>query len=250
MIEQSRYKAPALTKGLEILEYLAQTGGELNAREISTGLKRSVGEIYRVLQVLEELGYISRGESGFSLTNRLLALSMGRPVIRDLITVAVPIMHNLACKSGQSCHLVVASSMEMVVIAGVEARGLIGFAVRVGYRRPLHRSASGRVLLAFQSAEGRREMIDEIREGGELIDDHTLAIELDTIARDGGCVAPSPVITGITDLSAPVRIAGQARAALTVPFVHGHDAHVDLASLRAAVWSAAMRIANQLVPPA
>jgi DNA-binding IclR family transcriptional regulator len=140
--------------------------------------------------------------------------------------------------------------MEMVVIAGVEAPGLIGFAVRVGYRRPLHRSASGRVLLAFQSAEGRREMIDEIREGGELIDDHTLAIELDTIASDGGCVAPSPVITGITDLSAPVRIAGQARAALTVPFVHGHDAHVDLASLRAAVWSAAMRIANQLVPPA
>ena len=250
MIKQSRYKAPALTKGLEILEYLAQAGEELNAGEISTGLGRSVGEIYRVLQVLGELGYISRSESGFSLTNRLLALSMGRPAIRDLVTAAVPIMHNLARKSGQSCHLVVDSSAEMVVITGVEAPGFIGYAVRAGYRRPLHRSASGRVLLAFQSAEARRAMIDEIREAGDPIDDHALAIELDTIARDGGCVAPSPVITGITDLSAPVRIAGQARAALTVPFVDGRSAHVDLASARAAVWSAAMSIANQLVPPA
>lgn len=199
-----------------------------------------------MLQVLEELGYISRNDNKFSITNRLHVISMGWPPIRNLVVAALPIMRNVSSMSRQSCHLAVESGVEMVVIAGVEAPGFFGFAVRPGYRQPLHRSSSGRILLAFQSLDARQLMIDEIRESGQPIDDDALGRELNKISREGGSVTPSPIFTGITDLAVPIYIAGQVCAALTVPFIDGPGAHTNLASVRTLISSAAMNISNQV----
>jgi DNA-binding IclR family transcriptional regulator len=176
MTTKARYQAPALTKGLEILELLAASSVPLTMSDVSTALGRSVSEIFRMLQVLEAHRYIARGDDGYRLTNRLFALSMGQPPVRDLVSTALPVMRTLARQTGQSCHLVVVSGAEIVVIAGVEAPGLSGFAVRVGYRRPLHRSASGRILLAFQPEDTRAAMLDEVRATGDTIDDEVAAL--------------------------------------------------------------------------
>src|ERR1035441_3836471 len=73
---ERRYRAPALDKGLEILEYLAGQRMPLTQLEIAEGLRRSSGEIYRMLLCLEERGYLAReAESGkFRLTLRLYEL--------------------------------------------------------------------------------------------------------------------------------------------------------------------------------
>lgn len=248
MVEKSRYQAPALKKGLEILELLASASGPLTMSDISTALGRSVSEIFRMLQVLEEHRYIARGDDGYRLTNRLFALSMGQPPVRDLVSTALPVMQDMARRTGQSCHLAVVSGAEMVVIAGVEAPGLSGFAVRVGYRRPLHRSASGRVLLAFQTPGGRASMLDEVRGAGEDIDAAALEDQLAAIAAQGDGATPSPMLTGIIDLSAPILSGGTARAALTIPFVDGPGARVPLADTQVVLREAALLIAELLAP--
>jgi DNA-binding IclR family transcriptional regulator len=235
MATKSRYQAPALTKGLEILEVLAAASAPLTMSDISVALERSISEIFRMLQVLEEHRYIVRSEEGYRLTNRLFALSMGQPPV-------------LARRIGQSCHLAVASGAEMVVIAGVDSPGLSGFAVRVGYRRPLHRSASGRILLAFQSPETRAAMLEDVRATGDAIDLPKLTEQLDAIVAEGGGTTPSPVLTGIVDLSVPVLSLNVARAALTIPFVDGPGAPVGLAESRGALREAADSIADHLAP--
>ena len=248
MATKSRYQAPALTKGLEILELLAAASEPLNMSDISTELGRSVSEIFRMLQVLEEHRYIDRRDDGYRLTNRLFALGMSQPPVRDLVSTALPVMHNVARETGQSCHMAVASGAEMVVIAGVEAPGLSGFAIRVGYRRPLHLSASGRILLAFQSAETRRAMLDEVRLTGVDIHDAALNARLDQIVADGGGRTSSPVLTGITDLSVPILAASIARGALTVPFVDGPVTRATLDASQDVLRCAARTIAEQLAP--
>ncbi|MFD2430642.1 hypothetical protein ACFSUK_26360 [Sphingobium scionense] len=52
--------------------------------DISAALYRSVSEIFRMLQVLEEHGYIARAEDGYRLTNRLFTLGMSQPPIATL----------------------------------------------------------------------------------------------------------------------------------------------------------------------
>lgn len=243
---QPRYQAPALMKGLEILELLAVADEPQTMSDISTALGRSVGEIFRMLQVLEGRQYIVRDDEGYRLTNRLFALGMRQPPVRDLVATALPAMQELARKTGQSCHLAVPSGAEMVVITAVEAPGLVGFAVRVGYRRPLHLSASGHILLAFQPCRMRAIMFAEARNAGHVVDEETLVPRLDLIAADGGAASPSPMLTAITDLSVPILAGYAARAALTVPFVDGPATLVTLADTRHALHAAATSISGQL----
>jgi DNA-binding IclR family transcriptional regulator len=248
MTTKSRYQAPALKKGLEILELLATAETGLSMSDISGALGRSVSEIFRMLQVLEEHRYILRDESGFRLTSRLFTLGMRQPPVRDLLSTALPVMQELARNTGQSCHLAVPSGSDMVVIAGIEAPGLIGFAVRIGYRRPLHLSASGRILLAFQPRSARAGMLAEVRAAGHVVEESALFPVLDSLAAEGGGVSPSPVLNGIMDMSVPVLSGYVARAALTIPFVEGPGSRVVLAETRAALEAAAAEISGQLAP--
>lgn len=248
MTGKTRYQAPALKKGLEILELLASASEPLIMSDISTALGRSVSEIFRMLQVLEDAGYIGRADDGYSLTNRLFALGMSQPPIRDLASTALPVMQDLARKAGQSCHLAVASGAEMVVIIAIEAPGLSGFAVRVGYRRPLHRSNSGRILMAFQSADARATMLADIGATGQELDAGELLERLDAILATGGAVSPSPMLTGITDLSAPILVGDTARAALTMPFVDGAANRVTMDACSQLVRDAAQTIGAAMSP--
>ncbi|MGN6375903.1 MAG: IclR family transcriptional regulator [Sphingomonas sp.] len=247
MTEAPKYRAPALQKGLQILETLAHASGPMSMSDISTALARSRNEIFRMLQVLEDMGYIARNNAGaYLLTNRLFALGMQQPPVRDLLAHAMPHMNALAEALGQSCHLAVASGADMVVIARVESPGMLGFAVRVGHRRPLHRSASGELLMAHQSDRALDTMIADIEAAYGTIDRAALEDALRGI-RDAGYVAlNSAVITAVEDLSAPVLVQGAAVAALTVPFVGGASAQVTVDEAIARLRETASRLSHEL----
>ncbi|MBR0552806.1 IclR family transcriptional regulator [Sphingomonadaceae bacterium LXI357] len=219
----------------------------MSMSDISTALERSRNEIFRMLQVLEEMRYISRDASGgYSLTNRLFALSMHQPPVRDLLSLAFPVMQKLADDVGQSCHIAVASGAEMVVVARVEAPGLLGFAVRVGYRRPLNVSASGLTLLAFEPEARRSQMLDEIELLDGKFDRAALITQLDDIVAEGHVARESRMINGILDISAPILAAGEARAALTIPYVSGASAKMDADRTTEFIRRAALEISHAL----
>ena len=52
-----KYRAPALDKGLDILEFLAASPTGLSQAEISKGLGRATNEIYRMLNTLVRRPY-------------------------------------------------------------------------------------------------------------------------------------------------------------------------------------------------
>ena len=135
----SRYRAPALEKGLDVIELLAAEKSPLNLSAISQRLGRSSGELFRMLQVLEFKGFITTAESGsgYVLTNKLFALAMAQAPVRSLVETALPIMRKLAHDIGQSCHITVASEDQIVVITRIERPGDLGFSVRIGYRREI-----------------------------------------------------------------------------------------------------------------
>ena len=60
----SKYSAPALEKGLDIIEYLSYKAIPQTQTEIAIGVSKSANEIYRMLAVLENRGYLVRSNSG------------------------------------------------------------------------------------------------------------------------------------------------------------------------------------------
>ncbi|MEO8113758.1 MAG: helix-turn-helix domain-containing protein, partial [Phenylobacterium sp.] len=119
---ERRYRAPALEKGLDVLELLASHGSPMTPSQISAALDRSMSELFRMIQVLEYKGYIVPAETGdgFELSNKLFTLGLARAPIRSLLEVALPIMRDLSRAVRLSCHLAVVSDEQMVVVARVE----------------------------------------------------------------------------------------------------------------------------------
>src|SRR5690606_7969001 len=58
--EDDRYRAPALDKGLDIIELLAGTAEGLSQAEIAKALDRTPNEIYRMLDRLVRRAYVRR----------------------------------------------------------------------------------------------------------------------------------------------------------------------------------------------
>lgn len=229
MAVSQRYRAPALEKGLEILEFLAPRSAPMTLSEISSGLGRSKSEIFRMLQVLEERGYLTRaqGSEGYLLSNRLFMLGMEHPPIKGLLEVALPIMHALAAAILQPCHLAIASEEIIIVIARVESPGDLGFVVRVGHRRPIPHSTSGLVLFAFQSESTRRQWLEMLDRRQVRYDRGRMIVAARSIASRGYASIPSEVVACVTDLSAPILLNGEPIAALTVPFVERRGAKAE-----------------------
>jgi DNA-binding IclR family transcriptional regulator len=243
-----RYRAPALDKGLDILELLASEPLPMTLTTIVNRLGRSHGELFRMVQVLEYRGYIEQdpASDGYRLTDRLFSLGMQQPRIQNLVEIALPIMRQLTIEVEQSCHLAVHTRGQMVVIARMESSEQLGFSVRVGYRRAISESASGAVLYAFQP--------EDVQERWEkLLDPPLPDEELEAFRAHARAIAerqvemtPSRFVSGVTDISAPVMRGGMAAAALTVPFIKKLLPSATPRETAKAVREAADRISTQL----
>ncbi len=243
----ARYRAPALEKGLDVIELLAAEKSPLNLSAISQRLGRSAGELFRMLQVLESKGFITQADDGkgYVLTNKLFALAMAQAPVRTLVETALPIMRKLTQDVGQSCHMAVASEDQIVVIARIERPGDLGFSVRVGYRREIARAASGLVLFAYQDDEVRQQWLKRCRLKGEAAESFTARANI--VRARGHHEAPSDFVRGIVDLATPILRGETAVATLVVPFVHSNPLLVEMPQAVEHVRTAARRISAEIV---
>lgn len=242
----SRYRAPALEKGLDVIELLAAEKSPLNLSAISQRLGRSSGELFRMLQVLEFKGFITTSENGtgYVLTNKLFALAMAQAPVRSLVETALPVMRKLSHDIGQSCHMTVASEDQIVVITRIERPGDLGFSVRIGYRREIVRATSGLVLFAYQDDETRRTWLKRCRLKGDAAE--AFIARADAVRDRGHHEAASDFVRGIVDLSAPILRGDVAVAALVVPFVHSSPLVKEMAEAVEFVRAAAKVISQEI----
>jgi DNA-binding IclR family transcriptional regulator len=247
--DDRRYKAPALEKGLDILELLADASDAMPFSAIADQLDRSRGELHRMVQVLQFRGYIEQdaGSEGYRLTDRLFSLGMRQPRTRNLVEIALPVMRQLVQETGESCHLAFHSRGEMVVVARVESGEQLGFSVRVGYRRPLASTASGIVLYAFQDQAVRRHWETLFDPPLDVTALAAFRSHAEVVRTTGVVQIASPLISGVTDISAPVLRGEFAAAALTVPFLARRQPVHTARDVAAMVVNAAGQIAGQLV---
>lgn len=222
----SKYRAPALEKGLDVLELLVTEARPLTMSEICVRLGRSQGEMFRMVQVLQARGFLAQDDmsDGYYVTNRLFSMAMRQPQTLSLMDIALPRMRGLAFDIGQSCHLAVHSRGEMVVVARMEADEAEGFSVRVGRRASIIDATSGIMLFAFQPEDVRQRWLGFLPATTELRKIDAFIAEANDVAETGYVCTPSSYVDGVTDISAPIMRGGRAAAALTIPYIK-HNYH-------------------------
>lgn len=204
----TKYQAPALEKGLDILEYLSLKAMPLSQTEIASGINRSPNEIFRMLVCLETRGYIVREEiSGkYKLSLKLFNLSHTHSPIDDMRRVAQYPMHELAGLLKQSCHMSVLYHDQLMVIYQSKSPGPIALSIEEGGLFPLLLTASGRVLLAFMTQEERANILkrNKLYQSYSKQQQKSLLLSFDQIQKAGYHVELSNLSKGVTDIVVPI----------------------------------------------
>ncbi len=227
----ARYRAPALDKGLDILELLAAQPQGLTRAEIVKEMDRSASEIYRMLERLVARQYVMRNSTGdrYALSLKLFALANMHPPLSRLINQALPVMDDFARKAEQSCHMGVYDRGNVLIAAQINSPRGWSFSVQRGARVGLLDTASGHLLLAFANRDTLERMLAEHTpvDGEVPISSKQLNATLDTIRKTGYVQRDSAQSFGVVDISFPILGADNtALASLTCPFIRRIDRHV------------------------
>ncbi len=226
-----RYRAPALDKGLDILELLATQPHGLTRAEIVKEMDRSASEIYRMLERLVARQYVMRNPSGdrYALSLKLFALANMHPPLSRLINQALPIMDDFARKAEQSCHMGVYDRGNVLISAQINSPRGWSFSVQRGARVGLLDTASGHLLLAYADEGSYRRMLAEHTplDGEVPITEKKLQETLAAIRQQGYLERDSAQSFGVVDISFPILGPDNtALATLTCPYIRRIDRHV------------------------
>lgn len=245
-----RYSAPALEKGLDILEVLTESSAGYTLNELAHRLDRSVSEIFRMAVTLQRRGYVQVSENDrYTLTLKLFELGNRQAPIQSLTTLAQPLLRDLANQALQSCHLSVYESGRVVIIAQVDSPERWSFGMKVGAVMGLTDTSSGHVLLAFRDEGERARMLQAHSQvDGELeIDLPQLDAALADICKRGYERMLSRQTRGVTNIAFPVLgSSGYAVGAINVPFIERIDRKVapDQNAVRDLVGKAAATLSR------
>lgn len=253
-----RYLVPALQRGMQLLGQFSRDERELTGAELSRRLDLPRASVFRLLQTLEQMGFVERvGESAnYKLGIAVLRLGFEYLASMELTEHGRPIIDDLCGATGLSSHLVVRDGREVVFVAKSAGRSFMFNSIQVGARLPVHATVLGRVLLGGSSlADLSRLYAGAKLEAFTPQTPTTLAAlkeMVDTDAQRGYGISQGGFETGISTIAAPVfddhhRIA--AAVSVTVP-----SQQVDpqpLADIVAQVCDAAARLSQRIshLPP-
>ena len=204
----TKYYAPALDKGLDILEFLSAQSIPQSQQEIALGIERTPNEIYRMLVSLENRGYIAKDAvSGkYSLTLRLFQLAHHHSPVDTLVKASEMHMESLAQSINQSVHLSILYHNQLMVIAQVKSQTPVSLSVEIGSLFPLEKTISGQVILAHLTTEKKNQILNSSPvfsamnkiEQSEFVK-HTELLKQQKISSN-----KSQLTEGVTDFASPI----------------------------------------------
>ncbi len=142
-------KAPALEKGLKILELVLASDQPLTLSAIAQGVEYKVSEIQRMVDYLAQEHYLIRTASG-AYAPGMKAYSLADLGGQNaLVSRAEGPLRRFALRTGESVHIAVLVEDMLHVVYNVEGRGPVCISVKPGLYAA-RGNASGNLLLAYR----------------------------------------------------------------------------------------------------
>jgi IclR family acetate operon transcriptional repressor len=140
----------SLQRGLGILEFVARKGSGVSMAEVSRQVGLHTSTTFHLLRTLSTLGFLQQDETTkqYFPGSKIFHLATSASTELQLLNCASPVLAELARQTGEASHLAVLERQEIIVIAKVDGNSRVGLSDRVGYPRPAHCTAIGKVLLA------------------------------------------------------------------------------------------------------
>lgn len=241
-----------LTKVLSIFDLLDRSRDGLQLRAISEQTQLNKSTAYRFLAHLEREGYLVRDSAGaYLLGPRLVHLGSGSTYQSTIRKVSRPVLEALWRDTGETVNLAVLDGREIIYLDVIESPHNFRLVSQIGMRRPLHCTALGKAILAWQGANFRDELLAAAKL--DKLTPHSitrpsdLIAELGRIQRRGYALDDEEVELGAKCVAAPVLdSSGQIAAGISVSGPTTRMARTRTAHIADAVKNAALEISRHL----
>lgn len=206
------------SKVLAVLEAFETAPGALTLTEISERSGLAGSTAHRLIGELTEWGVLEHTSSGrFQIGIRLWELA--QTAGRQLREAGRPWVQDLATLTNQSVLISVRQGRDSLVIERAHGDHRTAQRSVVGSRLPLHASASGKVLLAYEAEWVRRSYLEDPLQRltpETHVDPEALTSELRAAAENGYAQSVQEVRRGASAIAVPVFHSGQIAATVGI----------------------------------
>lgn len=215
-MEQARIGKPAKTRlssvanSIRLLTSFSGDEDELGITMLATRLRLAKSTVHRLAATLTGSGFLEQNsntgkyrlgmalfELGALVRRRMDVASEGRPKLRELLE-----------KTGETVQLGVVDHLSVLYVYEMESPRAIRMAAAVGGRAPLHCTAVGKVLLAYQP----QEFVERVLEAGltaytakTLIKREAVLAMLSEVRSREHAVDDEESESGLRAIAAPIR---------------------------------------------
>ncbi|GAA1240550.1 IclR family transcriptional regulator [Prauserella halophila] len=197
----------SLDRAFELLERLADAGGEASLSELAASSGLPLPTIHRLIRTLVASGYVRQNATRrYALGARLIRL--GEQASLQFGTWARPLLAELVEQVGETANLAVLERDEVVYVSQAPSKHSMRMFTEVGRRLLPHGTGVGKALLAQLPAEEVRELLD--RTGMPAYTEHThtdtdtFLAHLAEVAEQGYALDESEQELGVRCIAVPV----------------------------------------------
>ncbi|NMM43324.1 IclR family transcriptional regulator [Rhodospirillaceae bacterium KN72] len=251
-VNNSNQTNQSTVAAFSILEEMATHVEPSRVTDLANTLGMPRARVYRYLQTLVTLGYVRQDPATerYRLTLKLFHLGQAIADGTQLTSVARPVMVLLRDKVGQTVTLSIAEDNGMRVLDIVRVETPVQIITKPGALLDFHRSAQGKLALAFGKSDYRKNLEAALKSGDPSVvpvDPDWLEREIAHAHTEGWAVAPEETLPGVNAISAPI-FDSEGRFAATITIVGSVQdiAREPAEALVAAVKEAAGEISADL----
>ncbi|SKC80831.1 IclR family transcriptional regulator [Maledivibacter halophilus] len=200
----------SVTKAIEIMEFIAYSDEEVGVTEISNSLNYGVSATYHLLNTLRKVNIIEQNPKTkkYRLGIKLWQIGKIANEQNRLSLILKPYLKKLKNLTEETSNLTVLDNNEIVYLAQEESDRLVKMFTKTGARAPLYCSAAGKILLAYQSPEKQKTILESLNlkkfTDKTIIDINTLKNELNKIKNNGYGFDHEERELGVSCIAAPV----------------------------------------------
>jgi DNA-binding IclR family transcriptional regulator len=198
----------SVDKALCILECFSDAYPELSLKELSERTDLNKSRILRLCGTLANHGFLVRRKGSlYSLGPHCLMLGKIYERSNTLISLARPIMKDLALMTGESVKLFVIEDKKRICLARELGPSRLHYAIREGEALPLLAGAGGKVLMAYASSEFTDEILAQGLERvtpSTIVKREQLLEEFAAVRAQGYAVSKGELVYEVGGIAAPV----------------------------------------------
>lgn len=214
----------SLERGLQVLEALNRCHSA-GAQQIAHIVKLPRPTVYRLLETMENLGYVTRSEDSWTLTAQVKALSAGFHDDVWVTRIAAPILHELGREVLWPVDLVTFENHAMIIRETTHAES--PFSIdrgMAGTHLPILQTSGGRAYLAFCTGNEREMILERLRKsdkpGDAIAHDQKFVERILTETRQLGYGFRTEGFNPHTaSVSVPILIDGRVLACVTMIWI-------------------------------